>query len=262
MLISLSNIEFSYSKSGEDFCLSGIDLQIDRGEFLTLLGPNGSGKSTLLKIILGLLLPRNGSVKVDNKEISSYSRREIARKIAFVPQENHSIYPFSVYEIVMMGRSPYLDFLGIEKKNDIDKVDAALERLGIKHLKNKGINEISGGEAQRAYIARALVQEPEIMLLDEPNAHLDLEHQLSIFETLKELNEEQQITIVVVSHDLNLAGCYGIRCIFMKDGKIFSDDNKFNLITEENIKTVFNVNSVVLSDKTTNRINVALTPNR
>lgn len=262
MLISLSNINFSYSHKDEEFSLADVNLEIEKGDFVTILGPNGSGKSTLLKLILGLVNPASGSVNIDNVGLKGYTRTELAKKIAFVPQDNYSVYPFSVFEIVMMGRFPYLNFLGAEKKKDIDKVKSALSLLGISHIQNKGINEISGGEAQRAFIARALVQEPEIMLLDEPNAHLDFEHQLSIFETLQELNRNKNITIIVVSHDLNLAGCYGTRCIFMKEGRIFSDDNKFNLITEENILKVFNVHSKVIADSKNNIINVALIPNK
>jgi iron complex transport system ATP-binding protein len=157
-----------------------------------------------------------------------------------------------------MGRTPYLNLLGFEKEDDLIKINNALELVGISHLKNKSINSISGGEAQRAFIARAIAQEPELILLDEPNAHLDLEHQLSIFNLLKKLNDEEQLTIIMVSHDLNLAGCYSKRIVLMKSGNIFLDDEKSKVLTQDNISKVFRVNSKIYNEG--NNINVAIFP--
>ena len=261
-LIELQNINFSYSNNLPEynFRLENINLVINSGEFITILGPNGSGKSTLLKIINGLLKPRSGKITFNGKPFSASSRKELARKIAFVPQNPYSIYPFSVYEIVMMGRTPYLNLWGFEKSEDKEKVNEALNIVGITHLKNKGVNEISGGEAQRTFIARALVQEPDVLLLDEPNSHLDLEHQIAIFNLLQKLNLERNLTLLMVSHDLNLAGCYGSRAVLMKAGKVFMDDNKENILTQENIKSVFKVNAKVLKDLKNNYINIAVEP--
>src|SRR5690606_22832745 len=124
----------------------------------------------------------------EGKDYKTFSRKELAKRISFVPQKYYSVYPFSIFEIVAMGRTPYLNLLGFEKDDDIKKINNVLDLVGISHLKNKSINSVSGGEAQRAFIARALVQEPDLILLDEPNAHLDLEHQISIFDLLKSLN--------------------------------------------------------------------------
>ena len=262
LLIKLNSVHFSYNRNrpNSGFSLNNINIGIEKGEFVTILGPNGSGKSTLLKIMSGLLLPKSGSIYLKNNAYSNYTHKELARIIAFVPQTTISIFPFSVYEIVMMGRTPYLNFTGYEKTEDRKIVDEALEVVGISHLKYKGINEVSGGEAQRAFIARALAQKPEIILLDEPNAHLDIKHQISIFNLLKRLNEDKKLTVVSVSHDLNLAGNYGKRTILMNRGEIFKDSDKFDVLTEENIKKIFDVQSRINIDKKMNFINVVILP--
>lgn len=257
-MLRLKDIRFKYDNGQDDFELSDINLEIESGEFVTILGPNGSGKSTLLNLILGDLIPAEGEILFNRKGYSSYSRKEIAKRVSFVPQRYYSVYPFSVYEIVAMGRTPYLNLLGFEREEDVQKISNALELVGISHLKNKSINSVSGGEAQRAFIARAIVQEPELILLDEPNAHLDLEHQISIFNLLKSLNDEKRLTILMVSHDLNLAGCYSKRIILMKSGNIFMDAEKSLVLTEKNISNVFKVNSKIYRDG--NNINVAIFP--
>lgn len=261
-LLELKNINFSYNQQNRDneFELRNINFQVDKGDFVTVLGPNGSGKSTLLKIITNLLSPGSGERILNKKNYDLYTHKELAKFIAFVPQVTYSIFPFSVYEIVMMGRTPYLNFFGIENHDDVDVVNNALEIVGISHLRNKGINKISGGEAQRAFIARALVQEPELILLDEPNAHLDIEHQISIFELLKNLNEEKALTVISVSHDLNLSGFYAKRAVVLSEGKIILDDDKKNVLTETNIREIFGVESSVSYIEKLNSVNVNIIP--
>lgn len=260
-LIELSNIEFSYHPgNGDQFKLDEISAAIEAGEFLVILGPNGSGKSTLLKIISGTLKPGNGIVNLKNKDLKKYSVKEIARLIAFVPQDTFTIFPFSVYEIVMMGRTPYLDMFGIENEEDHKIVEETLELVGISHLKHKGINEVSGGEAQRAFLARALVQQPKIILLDEPNAHLDIKHQIAFFDLLKKLNREEGLTVIAISHDLNLSAYYSERAILMRQGKIFMDDVKTKVLTEENIQKVFGVKTVVTNQYAEKSLHVIINP--
>ncbi|MEI7811900.1 MAG: ABC transporter ATP-binding protein [Ignavibacteria bacterium] len=263
-LIDLKNISFSYAHgskgSKQDFFLNNISLTIDEGEFLSVLGPNGAGKSTLLRIISGILQPSAGQLMLDNKLYSSISKRNLARIIAFVPQSSLTIFPFSVNEIVMMGRTPYLNIIGHESSLDRQIVDEALEFADIKHLKNKGINEVSGGEAQMAFIARAIVQQPRIILLDEPNAHLDIKRQLSIFNMLRKLNSEKNLTVIAVSHDLNLAGFHSKRIILMKDGGIVHDDLPGKILTPENIMNVFEVDSAVAPDFESGNVSVMIKP--
>ena len=159
-----------------------------------------------------------------------------------------------------MGRTPYTNLLGYESREDLRIIDETMDLLGISHLKNKGINEISGGESQRTYIARALVQQPEIILLDEPNAHLDIKHQFGIFNLLRELNHKKELTVIAVSHDLNLAGYYSQRALLMKNGRIFLDEEIANVLTAGNIKNVFDVDSEILPYSESNGVKVILRP--
>ncbi len=244
-IIDLDRVSFSYQNNNSSFNLQDVNIIVEKGDFLTIMGPNGSGKSTLLNLISGIYKPKRGRIRLEEKTLEKFTKKQIAKKISYVPQSTYSAFPFSVYEIVMMGRTPYLNMLGIENEEDHKMVAEALEVMEIAHLKNKGINEVSGGEAQRAFIARALAQDTEIMLLDEPNAHLDLQHQISNFEILCRLNKEKKYTIIMVSHDIILSGFYSTRTILMQNGKIFKDEKTRNVLTEDNIKLVFNVDAVI-----------------
>jgi len=260
-IIELNKIDFSY-KNGVDntFSLHDINLAIGKGEFVSIIGPNGSGKSTLMKIISNLLYKNSGEIFYNGEEYSSISKKEFARHVAYVPQALPTLYPFSVYDIVLMGRTPYLNFMGFESGKDSKIVNESLELLGISHLRNKGINNVSGGEAQRTFIARALAQKPEVLLLDEPNAHLDIEHQVSIFNLLRKLNLDEKLTIISVSHDLNLAGFYCEKAILMNEGRIVMNDLKHNILTEYNIKKYFGVEALVNYKKEENFVNVNIIP--
>ena len=261
-LLELKDIHYHYneSKTNSNFALENINIKIKKGEFVSIIGPNGSGKSTLLKIFSGLLKPLKGDVYFNEKKLSKFKPKELAKKIGYVPQNTLSVYPFSVYEIVMMGRTPHLNFSGYENEKDKKIVREALEYVGIYDLRNKGINEVSGGEAQRAFIARAIVQEPEIILLDEPNAHLDIHHQISIFDLLKDFNKDKELTIITVSHDLNLTGHYGKRGILLDGGKIIGDNSIDLILTEKNIFNIFGVKSRVELDTFTKEISVTIHP--
>ncbi len=261
-LLEISNIRFHYKTRNADnaFCLGNISLGVNKGEFISILGPNGSGKSTLLKIISGILRPDTGKISLKGHDIVLLSHKELAKAIAFVPQTFSVAFPFSVYEIVMMGRTPHLNSFGYEKEVDIEKTNEAMNNLDIYHLRKKGINEVSGGEAQRAFIARALAQDPEILLLDEPNSHLDIQHQISIYKILEEMNLRRNITIIIISHDLNLAGYFGKRILLMNKGEIVMDDIPRNILTEEHIKNIFGVDSSIKQDETNNTVSVTIAP--
>lgn len=262
-LIELKNIYFQYPKSKKNeftFSLDDINLRIGRGQFISVAGQNGSGKSTLMKILAGILTPASGERILCGENYSGLSRRRIARKIAFVPQFSSSVFPYSVREIVMMGRTPYLNLFGIEKQTDTEITNAALEMVGIYHLRNKCINEVSGGEAQRAYIARAFAQDAETILLDEPNSHLDIKHQIAIFKLIKKLSADKKVTVVSILHDLNLAGYYSDRVILMKEGRIYSDAATVESLNSENIKNVFGVKSFVSGDAEGRFVSVTIRP--
>jgi len=260
--IEIKDLKFSYSNvavSSENFNLSIDLLSVAEGEFVSILGPNGCGKSTLLRLVANLLAIQNGTISIFGKPIENKSGTRFAKTISYVPQMNYSIFPYSVYEIVMMGRTPYLNLLGFEKSEDRKIVEDALAQLEVEHLANKGINEISGGEAQRVFIARALAQDSKIILLDEPNSHLDIEHQISIFELLKNVNSENGKTIITVSHDLNLVGIYSNRVVVMNAGTITLDGDKKTVLTKENIKRSFNVETEVING-VSDSMNVLVNP--
>ncbi|MBK7106221.1 MAG: ABC transporter ATP-binding protein [Ignavibacteriae bacterium] len=245
--LELLNIDFRYETNSlqSSFLISDLNLVVNAGEFITVMGPNGSGKSTLLKLIANLIEPNNGKIFLEGKNYNSYKRKEFAKIVSFVPQINKMFFQYSIYEIVMMGRTPFQNIFGIENDTDKEKIANVLQILEIDHLKHKGINEVSGGEAQRALIARALVQEPKIILLDEPNAHLDIKHQVAIFNILQKLNDEFNLTIMLISHELNLASFFSKRVLLMNNGKIEFDSSPKQVLTEKNIKSIFKINSKV-----------------
>jgi iron complex transport system ATP-binding protein len=235
-------------------------MNINQGEFVSILGPNGCGKSTLLRLVCGLSKPQGGQIKIKSEDISRLSQKELAKQIAFVPQSHQSIFPFSVNEIVMMGRTPYLNTFGFENGNDRLIVDEALSLMRVDHLKKKCINEISGGEVQRVYVARALAQKADILILDEPNAHLDLENQILIFNFLEKLNEEQNITVVAVSHDLNLVGIYSKNVVLMNQGRIIMEGKKSDILNSKNIAEIFRINATIFSTEDSKSFNVLINP--
>jgi len=258
-MLKLTEIEYNYKdRNGENnFSLGPLTLEIKKGEKAAILGPNGSGKSTLLKIAAGIYKPVKGNILLGGKKYSDFSVKDLAKQIAFVPQNTVTVYPFTIYEIVMMGRTPYLNYFGYENNADCEIVEQALESVDILHLKEKAITQVSGGEIQRAFIARALAQQSDLVLLDEPNSHLDIKHQIELFDLLEKLSREKEITFISVSHDLNLAARYFERCILIKDGKIASDGKTEDIINRDSIRTVFGVNSKVYTDSDTNKLNIS-----
>ncbi len=249
----LKNINYYYRRGRASFSLRNINLEIMKNDFVSIIGANGSGKSTLLKIMSGALKPISGSIFFNNENYTTLSERMIAQNIAYVPQSGGIIFPYSVYEIVSMGRTPFLGKMGFTNSSDENIINSVMEKVEITHLKYSGINEISGGEAQRVLIARALVQEPKVLLLDEPSSHLDLHHQVSVYNLLKRLNKEG-ITIITVSHDLNLSGNFSNRAILLSEGEIVIDDAINKVLTEKNIKKYFKVIARVEKSNSTNNV--------
>lgn len=258
-MLELKKIKYSYRLGNESsqFTLGPLDFQVSKGELVSVLGPNGSGKSTLMKLIAGIIECSGGSVSIEGVPYNEIPVKELARKIAFVPQNPASVYPFTVYEIVMMGRTPYLNYFGYENNIDCEIVVEALNYVDIYPLKDKPVTQISGGEIQRAFIARALAQQAPLVLLDEPNSHLDIRHQIDLFNLIEKLNRENGITFISVSHDINLASRYFGRSVLLSKGQIVYDGNTKEVINRENIKSVFEVESKIIFDADTNRLNVS-----
>ncbi len=236
------NIEKLFFKYNSHNTLSDINLQIESGETLGIIGPNGSGKTTFVKLLDNILKPESGKVQLFGKDIGKIKREELAKIVAYVPQSIEIIFPFTVFEVVLMGRAPYLKGLGFENERDYEIANKIIEDLDIKNIIHKPYNSLSGGEKQRVSIARALCQLPKVILLDEPNAHLDISHQLEIFNFMKRLNQNEDVTVISVSHDLNLASIYFDRILILKDGVIAASGKPDEVFTKEQIKEVFNTN--------------------
>ena len=215
--IAIDRLSYAYGKSA---VLKHVRFSVASGDFFVIIGPNGSGKTTLMKLMAGLEKLPEGTLSILGREIQNYKKKDLARKIAFVPQEVPTDFPFSVMGVVLMGRSPYQGTLGLERARDVEKARQAIAFTGVSHLADRKLNALSGGERQRVFIARAICQEPEIMLLDEPTASLDLAHQIRIMDLMERLQQEKKITIVMVSHDLNLAAMYGTRLLLLNKGEI------------------------------------------
>lgn len=204
---------------GRQQILRAVELEVAVGEFLVIIGPNGTGKTSLLKAMAGLL-PMTGEITILGRPLAAYSRRQLARELAVVPQSTTSDFPFTVAEMVLMGRSPHLALLELEGAEDHRLARQAMEFTEVAHLAGRRQDELSGGERQRVTIARAICQQPRVILLDEPTASLDPAHQVRIMDLLERLRREQGMTVVMVSHDLNLAAMYGGRLALMSDGRI------------------------------------------
>jgi len=238
MELKINEICFSYDSRE---ILKGISFEVSASVFLGIIGPNGAGKTTLLRCINNALKPTKGVIYFDGKEVRQFSRKEIAKNIGVVPQRDDINFPFSVYEIVMMGRFPHLGFLDKENPKDYEMTEKALEEVGIKHLSQCRIDEISGGEFQKVIIARALAQEPKVLLLDEPTLHLDINHQLEILEFIKNLVLKNDLVVIMVTHDLWLASRYCDSLLLIKEGKIHSCGKVNEVLTKDNIKDVYQI---------------------
>ena len=225
--------------------LHDVTLDVERGEIVTLVGPNGSGKTTLLRLMDRILLPERGEIRLDGRELGSFSRTELARRIAFVPQEPAQQFPFTVAEVILMGRSPPMGGAVFESERDREIARSMMELTDTLHLAEKPVTALSGGERQRVYIARALAQQPEIMLLDEPNAHLDIAHQIDVFRILSRLNASSHLTVVSVSHDLNLAASYSNRIALLVCGALTAVGTPKEVLTRKRVREAFQTDVVI-----------------
>jgi len=241
---------------GTIVALRDVSLMVNRGEMMAVVGPNGSGKSTLLRVFSGVLAPMSGSIRVAGRDLSAYPRRRLARMTAVVPQETSLDFPFSIEEVVLMGRAPHLGRLGFPGERDLSVAREAMVRVGVDQLCGRALQSLSGGERQRVIIARALVQEPEILLLDEPTSHLDIRHQVEIYDLMAELNAERGMTIVSVLHDLNLAAMYFRRVAVLSEGTVHSIGPSAEVLTYATIKAVYGTEVYVALNDVTGAVNI------
>ncbi len=247
--IQARDIAFSYSDRP---LFEALSVEIGDGEFVGLVGPNGSGKTTFLNLLSRVLKPSSGGIFIDGSDVESFSARALARMVAVVPQESTFIFPFTVSEVVLMGRAPHLRTI-LEREEDFEIAAEAMEMTGVDHLASRPVTNLSGGEKQGVMIARALAQRPSILLLDEPTAFLDIKHQVDIYDILTRLNRESGMTILAVSHDLNLASHYSERVLVFKEGRLKFDGPPQEAITAETVHDVYGADVIVRRDEGTGR---------
>ncbi len=224
--------------------LAGLDLELATGELLLLAGRNGSGKTTLLRAAAGLIRPEAGEILLGGRPLAGFTRRELGRRVAFVSQETGVPFPYTAGQLVLLGRTPHLGLLAFEAKADVAAAEAALARLGLEALTDRSVLELSGGERQLVQLARALAQQAEVLLLDEPTAHLDLAHRALVLGCLRELAREGR-AVLVVSHDL-AASSYANRVAFLAGGRIVAAGPPAEVIRPDLLRAVFGVEARVL----------------
>ena len=254
-MMDINDLRFTYNKKP---VLDGVTFNIKQGEILGILGMNGCGKTTLLKNLNKNLEPEAGTILLEDEDMEKMTKRAIAQKVAVVPQGNEIKFAFTVEDIVSMGRIPFLSTFSGESSEDVRLIDEAIEMAGLQDYRKRYINTMSGGERQRVIIARALAQTPEIILMDEPTLHLDINMQFEVLDLIYKLSREKGLTVVIVSHDLPLVARYCDRIIMLKDKKIFASGVPEDILTSENIREVFRVDGELSVDSKTGKRTVNL----
>lgn len=241
MELKINKLSFSYSH--EKIVLKDISFAVEQGEFLGVLGTNGTGKTTLLKCINNILEPTVGGIYFGKEDITKLKQNEIAKIIAYVPQYANNLSPVNVIDFVMQGRIPYagFSFSQLDKQIVLD----VLQQFDLENYAFRKVNELSGGERQRVLIARALAQDPKIIILDEPTSSLDLYNQLFILEIIKEMGHKENLAVIMTIHDLNLASMFCDKLLMLKSGKVFAYGKSEDVLTVDNIKAVYNVQTAI-----------------
>jgi iron complex transport system ATP-binding protein len=238
LILDVRDVTFRYRGVARD-ALRGVSLGVSGGELVALLGPNGSGKTTLVRVALGLQTPLAGSALVQDRAAAEWPRRELARVVGVVPQREDNLFPQRVRETVRLGRYPRLGPFGREREEDRAAVDRALERCDVTGLAERWLWTLSGGEYQRVRIARALAQEPQLLVLDEPTASLDLRHEMELFELVRRLVDQQGLAALLVTHDVNLASRFADRLLLLSDGKAVATGVPAEVLRREQAEAVF-----------------------
>jgi iron complex transport system ATP-binding protein len=243
-MLTARAIAFAYPGAGKRV-LDDVSMHVEKGDIVGLLGPNGSGKTTLLKIVSGMLAPASGSIEIGGVSLSSLSRRDLARRLAIVPQETQSAFDFTVLDIVLMGRYPHLGPFELEGLDDLAIARDALAATGTSALETRRFTTLSGGEKQRVVIASALAQASDVLLLDEPTASLDLGYQIEVALLLQRLNRDLGTTMIISTHDLNLAAALCRKAVMLKDGRVLASGAMEAVLTAPNIRDLYGVEADV-----------------
>lgn len=244
MNLKIDGVEFGYSSVP---VLNDISLEVEGPRFVSILGPNGVGKSTLMHCINKILEPDLGTVFIDGEDVKGMKIKDMAKNVGYVPYSANDSFPLTVVDTVLMGRHPHSRWKSLDR--DLDVVYETLKLLGISHLAMRSFNELSAGQHQKVMLARGLVQEPKILLLDEPTSNLDVRHQLDVTKLLKRLSDEQGILTIMISHDINIAAKFADEVILMHQGHIYDVGTPAEVINEENLKAVYGVAAKVIEDE-------------
>ena len=258
--VALERVSFSYPDSG--LSMRDVDLVVARGEMVAVIGPNGAGKSTLLRLMSGFLAPASGRSLCCGLDPRAGRRRDFARRVAFVSAQTELGFPYSVLEVVLMGRAPHVSGFHLESATDLAAAEAAMHATGTVELAGRQYDHLSSGERQRVCIARALAQEPELLLLDEPGAFLDIRQATAIYGILRRLNRTRGTTIVGVLHDLNLVPLYFDRVVMLKDGAVRASGRPSDVLTYANVRDVFETDVYVDRNTVTGTLNILPLPAR
>jgi iron complex transport system ATP-binding protein len=242
-MLSVRRLRVAY---GEREALRGVDLDVAAGEVVGLVGPNGGGKTTLLKAVTRGVASKAGEIRIDGEDVTRLSAREVARRVAVVPQSPALPVGFLAREVVVMGRTPYLGFLDQEGREDYLKADAALASLGAASLAHRRVEELSGGERQNVVLARALAQETPLLLLDEPTANLDVGHQVVIAKLLRRLAAERGVGVLAALHDLTLASLYCDRLVLLSAGSVIASGAPVDVLTRDNLRLAYGADVAIL----------------
>jgi iron complex transport system ATP-binding protein len=231
-------------KYGKYKAVDGVSFEVGPGEVLSIVGPNGSGKSTIIKCIAQILKPSAGNVYLDGRDLASIELNELAKLVGYVPQNFHYLFFSNVMETVLLGRKPHIKWRVTQK--DLDIVQKALDNMGIRHMASKFLDELSGGEKQKVYMARTLAQEPQLYLLDEPTSNLDLKHQIEVLEITRRLTREQNSSMIIALHDLNLALKYSDKIAMVEKGRLYAYGKPEDVLTVQNINNVYGVEALIV----------------
>jgi iron complex transport system ATP-binding protein len=234
--VCAKNLSYAYDGAT---VLNNLSFTVNSGEFFIVIGPNGSGKTTLMKMIAGLIKIQDGTIEIKGRPVKKYKRKILAQKIAFVPQQIPMDFPFVVEDVVLFGRSPHLGTFGLTSSEDVSLAKQAMAFTEISHLARRRLNQLSGGECQRTFIARAICQAPDIIVLDEPTASLDIAHQLRIMDMMEKMKQEKNITVIMVSHDVNLAAMYADTLMLINKGQQVRVGPPSEVLTYETLESVY-----------------------
>jgi len=254
VLLEVAGVSFAYDRSRT--VLDNVSVSLRRGTILGLLGPNGSGKTTLLRLLSGTIVPASGRITIDGTPLGSLPRRALARRVAVVPQETHSAFDFSALEIVLMGRYPHLSALELEGAADVAIATEAMRATGTDTFAARPFATLSGGEKQRVVIASALAQASDLLLLDEPTASLDLGYQFEVASLLRRLNRERETTMIVSTHDLNLAAALCSELVLLHRGRVLTQGTVESVLTPSNIRALYGIDADVSLHARANHLTV------